>query len=311
MTPREVTSSDGPSPPTRAAAPFAAYLQHLRARDLSPNTIDAYRSDLEEFFSHCARAHQDPLDATEETVRSFLASRTTIGRARTSVARKASSLRGFYRFIVRTGLRPDNPANGVVTPKRASRLPQVLPRDGIDPLLDLPPDDDPVGVRDHAILELLYGGGMRVGELVALDVDDLDLRAGRTRVRGKGRKERMVPLGEQAITALRRYLGVPRAAMLRDHTPVGAVFVNRKGKRMGTRDVRAMVERYAAEALPGHHVTPHTFRHTYATHLLEGGADLRSVQELLGHADLRTTQIYTHVSRERLRAVYDRAHPHA
>lgn len=307
----DASSSDGAPPITGAAAVFAAYLQHVRARDLSPNTINAYRADLDEFFAHCARAHVEPMAATEETVRSFLASRTTIGRARTSVARKASSLRGFYRFAVRAGFRPDNPALGLVTPKRASRLPQVLPREGVDLLLDGAPADDPVGIRDHAILELLYGGGMRVGELVALDVDDMDLRAGRARVRGKGRKERMVPLGDEAVAALRAYLGAPRAAMVRDITPVGAVFANRKGKRMGTRDVRAMVERYAAEVLPGRHVTPHTFRHTYATHLLEGGADLRSVQELLGHADLRTTQIYTHVSRERLRAVYDRAHPHA
>jgi integrase/recombinase XerC len=187
----------------------------------------------------------------------------------------------------------------------------VLPRDAVDPLLTLPPDDDPIGVRDGVILEVLYGGGVRVGELVALDVDDLDLPARRARVRGKGRKERMVPLGDAATEALEHYLHGARTAMMREGSPAGALFFNRKGKRMGVRDVRAMVERYASEALPGHHVTPHTFRHTYATHLLEGGADLRSVQELLGHADLRTTQIYTHVSRERLRSVYDRAHPHA
>lgn len=294
-----------------SATLLAAYLQHLRARDLSPNTVAAYRADLEEFAEYCARGHADLVTADAEAVRAFLASRTTLGRARTSVARKASALRGFYRFAVRAGLRPDNPATAVITPKRASRLPNILPREAIDPLLALPPDDDPVGVRDGTILELLYAGGVRVGELVSLDVDDLDLPRRRARVRGKGRKERMVPLGDEAVAALRQYLSGARAAMLRPASPAGALFVNRRGKRIGTRDVRAMVERYAAEALPGHHVTPHTFRHTYATHLLEGGADLRSVQELLGHADLRTTQIYTHVSRERLRAVYDRAHPHA
>lgn len=290
---------------------FGAYLQHLRARDLSPNTIDAYRTDLEEFAAYCSRGGVDPIAADAETVRGFLASRTTIGRARTSVARKASALRGFYRFVVRTGVRGDNPAAAVVTPKRGSRLPNILPRDSVDPLLALPPGDDPVGIRDGTILEILYAGGVRVGELVALDIDDLDLPARRARVRGKGRKERMVPLGDEAVASIQAYLGGARQAMAKPGSPAGALFLNRKGKRMGPRDVRAMVEAYAAEALPGHHVTPHTFRHTYATHLLEGGADLRSVQELLGHADLRTTQIYTHVSRERLRSVYDRAHPHA
>lgn len=301
--------------PENAGAPspeiFGAYLQHLRARDLSPNTIAAYRTDLEEFADYCARAHVAPIDADAEVVRGFLASRTVLGRARTSVARKASAIRGYYRFCVRAGLRKDNPASAVITPKRGSRLPNILPRDAVDPLLALPPDDDPIGIRDGTILEVLYGGGVRVGELVALDVDDLDLPAGRALVRGKGRKERIVPLGDPATAALRAYLSGARAAMQRATSPAGALFLNRKGKRMGVRDVRAMVEMYAAEALPGHHVTPHTFRHTYATHLLEGGADLRSVQELLGHADLRTTQIYTHVSRERLRSVYDRAHPHA
>lgn len=290
---------------------FGKYLQHLRARDLSPNTITAYRTDLEEFAEYCGRARIEPLDADADLVRGFLASRTTLGRARTSVARKASALRGFYRYAVRTGARVDNPAADLITPKLGSRLPNVLPKDAVDPLLSLPPGDDAIGVRDGTILELLYAGGMRVGELVGLDIDDLDLAARQTRVRGKGRKERLVPLGEDAIASLHMYLDGPRAEMLRPVSPAGALFLNRRGKRMGPRDVRAMVEKYAAEALPGRHVTPHTFRHTYATHLLEGGADLRSVQELLGHADLRTTQIYTHVSRERLRAVYDRAHPHA
>lgn len=289
----------------------AAYLQHLRARDLSPNTLAAYRADLEEFAEYCTRSRTDPLVASDDVVRGFLASRTTLGRARTSVARKASALRGFYRFVVRAGLRPDNPAIAIVTPKRPSRLPTVLPRDAVEPLLTLPPDGDPVSVRDATILEVLYAGGVRVGELVALDVDDLDLAARRMKVRGKGRKERMVPLGDDAVAALRGYLEGARPAMIKPGSPAGALFLNRRGGRVGVRDVRTMVARYAAEVLPGRRVTPHTFRHTYATHLLEGGADLRSVQELLGHADLRTTQVYTHVSRERLRAVYDRAHPHA
>jgi len=199
----------------------------------------------------------------------------------------------------------------VSAPKRARTLPQIIKASQIDALLDLPPDDDPFGTRDRAIFEILYGAGVRVGELAALDLEDIDFAAARLRVFGKGRKERLVPLGQPGMDALRRYITYARAATMREGSPPAALFYNRKGKRIGQRDVRAMVEKYAKEVIPGGKVSPHTFRHTFATHLLEGDADLRSVQELLGHVDVKTTQIYTHVSRERLRQVYDQAHPRA
>lgn len=287
------------------------FLVELRARDLSPNTVDAYGRDVAEFLRFCERLGADPLRAGPDTVRSFLARQTTLGRARSTVARKAASLRGFYRFALRRKVRPDNPATLVGTPKRARLLPGVLKRREVDALVALPPDDDPYGLRDRAIIELLYGAGIRVSELCGLDVDDVDFRGGRVRVLGKGRKERIVPMGEPAADALRRYLARGRPATVKEGSPAAALLYNRRGRRMGPRDVRSVVYRYAREAAPGAKVSPHTLRHTFATHLLEGGADLRSVQELLGHVDLRTTQIYTQVSRERLREAYERAHPRA
>jgi integrase/recombinase XerC len=288
------------------------YCDHLQGvRDLSPHTVVAYRRDLAQYFAFCARLRCDPVGADAGTVKRFLVQLATREYARTSIARKASSIRAFYRHLVKLDVRADNPAALVRTPKRGSRLPQVLKMSAVERLMALPPDDDPFGVRDRAVLELLYASGIRVGELVALDVDDIDLAGQRVTVMGKGRKERIVPLGEPALDALSRYLSEARPATLTEASPPAALFVNRRGKRMGQRDVRAMVTTYVAEIVPGGKASPHTFRHTYATHLLEGGADLRSVQELLGHVDLKTTQIYTHLSKGRLREVYDGAHPRA
>jgi site-specific recombinase XerD len=236
---------------------------------------------------------------------------TTRGFARASVHRKAAALRAYYRFAIRIGLRDDNPAAMVQTPKKGSRLPIVLKRGQVDSVLGLPPDDDAAGSRDRAILELLYGCGIRVAELTGLDLDEVDFGRAQVRVLGKGSRERIVPMGEPAADALRTYLAKARSWFIKDASPPAALFYNRRGKRMGQRDVRALVTRYAKEAAPGGRVSPHTFRHTFATHLLEGGADLRAVQELLGHIDLRTTQTYTRVSRERIRQVYDISHPRA
>lgn len=294
------------------AAALVAFLRHLGLeRNLSPNTVAAYRRDLEQFGEFCRRLRADPLRASPDTVRRFLAWLTTRGFARSSVARKAASLRSFYRFLARISERRDNPAALVVTPKRGRPLPSVLKRGQVEALLDLPPGDEPAGLRDRAILELLYGAGIRVEELCSLDVDGVDFRDRRVRVLGKGSKERVVPLGEPALDALRRYLAKARPAMSAPGAPPAALFYNLRGKRIGQRDVRAMVTRYAREIAPASRISPHTLRHTFATHLLEGGADLRSVQELLGHVDIGTTQIYTHVSRERLRRIYELAHPRA
>jgi len=288
------------------------FLRHLGGeRNLSPNTVAAYRRDLAQFIEFCARLHIDPMRADAKSIRRFLAQRMTLGDARTSIARKASCLRTYYRFAVRRKLRDDNPAALVTAPKRARTLPQIMKAKQVDRLLELPPNDDPFGTRDRAILEILYGAGVRVGELVSLDLEDVDFAARRLRVLGKGRKERLVPLGEDGMDAVRRYITHARGLTMREGSPPAALFYNRKGRRIGQRDVRAMVEKYAKEVIPGGKVSPHTFRHTFATHLLEGDADLRSVQELLGHVDVKTTQIYTQVSRERLRQVYDQAHPRA
>ena len=307
MTPR--TAEERPH-----AAPdlVAAFLRHLSAeRDLSPHTVAAYRRDLEQYLEFCGRLRADPVTASHQTVRRFLAWLTTRGMARASIHRKAATLRAFYRFCVRRGVRADNPATVVATPKRASLLPSVLKRTQAAILVELPPTDEPDGVRDRAILELLYGCGIRVGELTALDIDEVDFSSGHVRVLGKGRKERIVPLGEPAADALRTYLAKARSWFMKDGSPPAALFYNRRGKRIGQRDVRAVVTKYAREVVPGGKTSPHTFRHSYATHLLEGGADLRTVQELLGHVDLRTTQIYTRVSREKLRQVYELTHPRA
>ncbi|HJR19653.1 MAG TPA: tyrosine recombinase [Actinomycetota bacterium] len=298
--------------PAEAPEVVAAFLRHLEAeRDLSPNTVAAYRRDLEQYLEFCTRLRSDPLTATHQTVRRFLAWLTTRGMARASIHRKAATLRAFYRYCVRGGVRADNPATVVATPKRANLLPAVLKRAQAESLVELPPTDEPDGLRDRAILELLYGCGIRVGELTALDMDELDFSRGQVRVLGKGRKERIVPVGEPAADALRTYLAKGRSWFMRDGSPPAALFYNRKGKRIGQRDVRAVVTKYAREVVPGGKTSPHTFRHSYATHLLEGGADLRTVQELLGHVDLRTTQIYTRVSREKLRQIYELTHPRA
>ena len=307
-----VTPRSAERRPEAAPDLVAAFLRHLSAeRDLSPHTVAAYRRDLEQYFEFCGRVRADPITASHQTVRRFLAWLTTRGMARASVHRKAATLRAFYRFCVRRGVRADNPATVVATPKRASLLPSVLKRAQAEILVELPPTDGPDGVRDRAILEMLYGCGIRVGELTGLDIDEIDFSNGHLRVLGKGRKERIVPLGEPASDALRTYLAKARSWFMRDGSPPAALFYNRRGKRIGQRDVRAVVTKYAREVVPGAKASPHTFRHSYATHLLEGGADLRTVQELLGHVDLRTTQIYTRVSREKLRQVYELTHPRA
>jgi integrase/recombinase XerC len=300
--------------PSRARADrvVAEFLRHLGSeRNLSQNTVDAYRRDLEQYFDFCARERSDPMTVKHQTVRRYLAWLTTRGFARASVHRKAATLRAFYRFAVKRDERKDNPALVVATPKKASRLPAILKRAQVDSLMSLPPGDDAVGLRDRAILELLYSCGIRVSELTGLDVDEVDFGKSQVRVMGKGRRERIMPMGEPALDALRTYLAKARSDLIKDGSPPAALFYNRRGKRLGTRDVRALVTAYAREVVPGGKVSPHTFRHTFATHLLEGGADLRAVQELLGHIDLRTTQIYTRVSHDRLRQVYELAHPRA
>jgi integrase/recombinase XerC len=301
-------------PNTLIAQAADAFLDAARAeRDLSPNTLAAYAADLRQFATWAERGHVTRLEAVDRRLlRRYLAWLGERRLARRTVARKASALRSMLAWAVERDLVPANPAADLATPKLDRPLPRVLRQAEAAALCDLPPADDPVGVRDRACLELLYGSGLRVSELCALDVDDVDPEVATVRVVGKGRKERIVPMSAPALRALDAYLGGARTALAtRDGQDAArALFLNRRGGRLGRRSVQAMLERYLG-AEGGRVVGPHALRHSFATHLLDGGADLRSVQELLGHESLGTTQIYTHVSNERLRAEYERSHPRA
>jgi len=278
----------------------------------APRTIDAYRTDLAGFAAWVStQGIGGPSEVDRLVLRRYVAHLAATGYARRSIGRKASTLRRYFAWATRTGLLLADPASGLSAPRGDGRLPRVLRQDELNVLLETPigpvTDDPPaVRARDDAVLEVLYGSGLRVGELCGLDLGDLDLERGRAVVWGKGSKQRTVPLSEPAVVALRAWIDHHRAGLLTSDTPHGAVFVNHRGKRLTPRDTRRLLDRRAPS--PTH---PHALRHTFATHLLDGGADLRAVQELLGHADLSTTQRYTHVSRERLRSVYDATHPRA
>jgi integrase/recombinase XerC len=282
-------------------------------RDFSPHTLDAYGRDLAQFREWSARGSTTDLDAVDRRhLRRYVAYLGSREYARRTIARKASAVRALLKWAVDQGLIAANPAEDLAAPKLDKPLPKVLKEDEAVALCDLPLDDDEVGMRDRAILELLYGSGLRVSELCGLDVDDVDLRARAVRVLGKGKKERRVPISEPARVAVRRYVSEGRKELMErgPANDVAALFFNRRGGRLGPRSVRSMLERYlTAEGRSS--VGPHALRHSFATHLLDGGADLRAVQELLGHESLATTQIYTHVSTERLRAVYEQSHPRA
>ena len=282
-------------------------------RDLSVNTLDAYGRDLAQFAEWVGRSGVSQLDDVDRSLlRRYVAFLGSRDLARRTIARKASAVRALLKWTVDMGLIEVNPAEDLSAPKLDKPLPKVLKESEAAALCDLPPDDDEVGMRDRAILELLYGSGLRVSEVCALDVDDVDLRARAVRVLGKGRKERRVPISEPARVAVRRFVSEGRRTLMEEGPghDSAALFLNKRGRRIGPRSIRAMLERYlTAEGQAT--IGPHALRHSFATHLLDGGADLRAVQELLGHESLATTQIYTHVSTERLRAVYEQSHPRA
>lgn len=295
---------------------LAAYEHHLSAeRDLSEHSVRAYLVDVAGLARHAGRLGvHDPADLTIRVLRSWLANLQTTGRARTTIARRSTSARVFTTWLVRSGRATTDAGALLVNPKAHRELPVALSRtevrDVIEAAAATTADDGARGLRDVAILELLYATGVRVGELVGLDVDDLDRGRRVVRVLGKGRKERSVPYGVPASDAIERYLAEGRPELVVE-TSGAAVFLGARGGRIDQRAVRRVVhERLAAvEGAPD--LGPHGLRHTAATHLLEGGADLRSVQEILGHASLGTTQIYTHVSNERLRSAFRQAHPRA
>ena len=292
-----------------------AFVAHLRdERGLSPNTVAAYDRDVTQFFRFAARAGVDDAGQVDSMLlRRFLALLRTRGLAASSLGRKAAALRVCFKYLARRGLVAADPAAGLGTPRGPRRLPVVLKQREVAELLARPEAVDAVGLRDRAILELLYATGMRVGELCGLRLPDIDLGDDSVRVTGKGGKQRVLPFGEPARVALLRYLSEGRSAMVPrqgDPSIREALFYNRRSKPMTPRDVRGMLERYRVGIAP-EGTSPHTLRHSFATHLLEGGADLRSVQEFLGHVALTTTQTYTHVSNDRLRRVYEQAHPRA
>ena len=295
------------------------YLDHLAVeRGLSANTLAAYRRDLRRYVGFLERRGvTDPGEVDETTIRSYVASvsASTHGdeerpyRA-TSVARMLSSVRSFHRFLLREGVATRDPAIGVAQPKLPRQLPHPLTVDDTRRLLEAPDPSTPSGLRDRAILELLYGAGLRISELTGLDVDDVDLEEGAVRVLGKGGKEREVPLGRFAREAVDAYLTTGRPA-LASPTSRGALFLNARGGRLTRQSGNRLLATHVRTAGIESRVTPHSLRHSFATHLLEGGADLRVVQELLGHASISTTQLYTHLTGERIREVYARAHPRA
>jgi site-specific recombinase XerD len=284
----------------------------------APNTRAAYASDVAQFVAWAQRAGiQSPAEVQRLTLRRYLAYLSTRRFARRSIARKAAALRRYFDWLRRRGEIATDPARRLSAPKGAARLPRVLKDAELETLLDGDGADEgapdaiaaAVARRDRAVVELLYGSGLRVSELCGLRAGDFDLRRGEATVWGKGAKQRKAPLSEPSVEAVRQWLAPGgRAAMATPESPPAseALFLNRRGRALTPRDVRRILDRRSPT--PTH---PHALRHTYATHLLDGGADLRVVQELLGHADLATTQIYTHVSKERLRSVYEASHPRA
>jgi len=287
-------------------------VEHLELeRGRGVHTVAAYRRDATDLARTCTGwGIEHPGEVELLTLRRYLASLTDRGYARSTIARRSSVVRSLFAFLKRRGIVDRDPAALLASPKQGRHLPRVLRVDEVERLLAVPDPAAPTGLRDRALLELLYASGARVGEVCGLDLAGLDLPQGQVRLLGKGAKERIAPVGEPAVDALRDYLAGGRAPLLRGDRAQDALFVNTRGGRLGTRDARTVVERAATVACIGH-VTPHTLRHSFATHLLESGADVRVVQELLGHASLATTQRYTHLSRGRLREVHALAHPRA
>ncbi|MFM8998950.1 MAG: site-specific tyrosine recombinase XerD [Actinomycetota bacterium] len=304
---------------TSVARQIERFLDHLTVeRGLSTNTVAAYRRDLTRYAAHLGRRHvTDAARASERDVTAFvagLASSTHGDEGRpyraTSVVRHLSAIRSFHRFLVREGLARTDPSTTTARPRLPRALPKPLPLDDVLRLLDAPPSATTSGIRDRAVLETLYGAGLRVSELAGLDVDDVDLETGSLRVLGKGGKEREVPLGRHAVRAVRAYLTRARPELVGPRTR-GALFLNLRGGRLTRQGIAGILAAAVARAGLRARVSPHTLRHSFATHLLEGGADVRVVQELLGHASVGTTQVYTLVTQEHLREAYYAAHPRA
>ena len=294
----------------------ARFLRYLKIeRNSSDYTIKSYREDLEiliEYFQDTLGRIPTPGELTPQDLRTYVAALHQAGYAKSSVARRLASLRSFFRFAQREGLCDSNPAKPLRNPRRERKLPHFLTTDEVGKLLLAPDISQPMGNRDRAIFETLYSAGLRVSELVGIDLNDLDLEDGLVRVRGKGKRERLAPLGSFAIKAIENWISNRAPADKQRAGDDGApLFLNKFGQRLTTRSIGRMLEKYLKLTGLDSRTSPHTIRHSFATHLLNGGADIRSVQELLGHKSLVTTQIYTHVSTAGLRAAYEQAHPRA
>jgi integrase/recombinase XerD len=299
--------SDGPS----VAVLVDRFLTHMRVeRALSFNTVRAYSGDLARFLEWAERSGEDPLRLPPTSMRRYLAEMDRARYSRRTIARRLSAVRSFYAYLRLTGVASVDPAAIVATPKLPSRLPKTVPVALLEALLDAPDPETPSGARDRAVLELLYATGARVGEVAGLSLGDVDLASGQVRVTGKGDKQRVLPIHQEAVRRMRVYIEVARPA-LKPRAGESAVFLNRSGTRLTDGGIRRLMKRHMDAIGGAAGLTPHALRHTFATHLLEAGADLRSVQELLGHIALSTTQIYTHLGMRRLRAVHRDSHPRA
>jgi integrase/recombinase XerC len=291
------------------------FLNYLRVeRNASQLTVKSYREDLTalvEYLTTCLGHCPEPGQISTLDLRGYLAALHEAAYAKTTIARRLASLRSFFRFGQREGWVKINPAKPLRNPRKPRSLPHFLTTEEIERLLSAPPANLLLGKRDRAIFEVMYSAGLRVSELAGLNDGDLDLTSGSLRVRGKGKRERLSPVGSYASKALRQWLSVRKLSPREKQGPEAPIFTNKFGKRLTTRSVARMLEKYLKETGLDRRTTPHTLRHSFATHLLDRGADIRSVQELLGHKSLLTTQIYTHVSTAGLRAAYERAHPRA
>lgn len=305
--PRADEHPDGHKGANAESRPICQYLQHLAAeRRLSPHTVDNYQRDLAQLSKLVAEKPLAELGVAD--IRGAIVKLRGQGLAAASVARHLSSWRGFYVFACRRLGYAGNPCTGLRPPKAGKRLPQLLTPDACAQLLDTPgAADDALAARDRAMFELFYSSGLRLSELTGLDINDVDLRSGEAQVTGKGRKTRIVPIGRQALAAIEAWLP-QRLPLARD---TAALFVSQRGARLSPRSVQMRLNRWALQAGLSHHVHPHMLRHAFATHVLQSSGDLRAVQEMLGHASISTTQIYTHLDWQHLAKVYDQAHPRA
>ncbi len=291
---------------------IADFINYLSVeRGLALNTLESYGRDLRQYAEYLGAQDYPSLDAvSRETIVGYLLHLQEEGKATATIARRLAALKAFYQYLVRERLMAEDPTTNLESPKLERRLPRVLSVGEVERMLRQPDPHHPSGMRDRAMLELLYATGIRVSELVSLNLGDVNLEQAYLRCIGKGQKERLVPIGSFALESLRQYLAHARGRLVRS-SQEQCLFVNHHGHRLTRQGFWKIVKRYSQEAQIDRSITPHTLRHSFATHLLENGADLRAVQEMLGHADISTTQIYTHLTRTRLKEVYTRSHPRA